>query len=204
MSLLSFFTYTLLPSTATSQSISLELTGGHTYFQNRITVNAAYSEHVRLFMVNIYNAFYEERAVVDMVNITQIVVPVWGSLNLAAGANFNTATNFTPVVGINYVRNEPDYSLVLAPVVGLSQNVSGEFYGQINWTPFLNDKLRGLLSLSVLHTFRFPYEHQVSFEKLKIGLTYQGYSAGIGAIFDQLGPSPTQEYNVGLFLDKVF
>ncbi len=132
---------------------------------------------------------------------SHLTYKLFNNFNLTAGGFITYATGFRPTTGIQYHIKFNDFFFLFAPRLDLTQTYNSEFLGFVEFTPEIRkninfySRLQGLYSQNLKHN-----THDISYLRIRMGLSYKVYRFGLGANYSLFGPEKIEENEFGVFL----
>ena len=120
------------------------------------------------------------------------------------GGAINQASGFRPTVGIQYIYAKNDFFALIIPRVDLTETYNLEAFGFVEYKPKLNEKWGLYNRIQAVYNHN-PKDnlHDISYIRLRAGLSYENFQFGLGANFAQYGPLKINENSYGIFARAV-
>lgn len=132
---------------------------------------------------------------------TYLTYDIWKGISVVGGTAINHVNGFRPTAGLQYVLVKNDFFVLLLPRVDLTESNNLEAFGILEYKPKFNEnwglytRFQGLYN----HNTRADL-HEVSYARLRVGLSYKNYQFGLGANFASYGPTKHNENSFGVFV----
>ena len=184
------------------QAIPLELVMGHNYGAVDLAVSKKLAQDSRLglFHLNMLQFYYNEPDKNSFMFMDQLSFETVKNLMILGGASYSPM-GFMPNAGIQYVIGGKNFLVILYPGIFISSSPS--FYGinSFQFSPAINENLKLLLLAELLNVFSAD-GNILSTQWLRAGIEIKGVQFGLAVNFDEYGPNPALESNIGLFVRK--
>ncbi|UYW01905.1 hypothetical protein K5I29_03035 [Flavobacterium agricola] len=132
---------------------------------------------------------------------TYLTYNVYKGLSVVGGAIITHQTGFRPSAGLQYVFMKNDFFVMLQPRMDLSETHNLEAFGFIEYTPKLTEKLGIYSRLQMMYNHNEKFNlHEVSYTRVRLGVSYKTYQMGLGANFASYGPDKVKEDSYGVFV----
>ena len=121
--------------------------------------------------------------------------------SIIGGGAINQASGFRPTIGVQYIYAKNDIFALIIPRVDLTETNNLEAFGFVEYTPKINEKLGIYTRVQGVYNHN-PKDnlHDISYIRLRAGLSYQNFQFGLGANFAQYGPLKINENSYGIFV----
>ncbi|MCF2876542.1 MULTISPECIES: hypothetical protein [unclassified Tenacibaculum] len=156
-------------------------------------------EKFSVFNMLTYSQFYEDKNVV-FVGSTTLNYEVAKNLSISGGIATNSIDGIHPILGINYAYVSKEMLLILAPSIDLIDDKSLEALFLYEYKPRLSKKTSLYTRIQFLYNHNIRQDtHNRSYLNLRLGLSFNNISIGIGSNLDAFGPFKIKKENYGLF-----
>ena len=189
-------------SVAKAQPIPVELMMGDKYGTVNLTFSKSLKPNSKLgfFHMNTVQFDYKEEYKNSFILQDLLYYEAVKNFHLAGGVVFSKA-GFNTTAGIQYVYAGSKTFFLFAPRINLESNPSYDFMTILQFKPQLNDRVKLFTRVQLLNLFNDGGNIK-SYQWLRLGLEVKGIQFGLAADFDEYGPHPSVESNVGLFIRK--
>jgi hypothetical protein len=198
--LLAFFT--LLGCNSFSQPIPVELMAGNRYATINVVVDKKFTQSSKLgfFHINTIQIDYRNKLNNDFMMEDLLYFEPVKHFRFTGGA-FYGHPGFIPTVGLQYVRGGKDLFLIIAPRINLQKDLEYDIVSILQYNPKLNEKIKLYSRLQLLNLFNSSSNIK-SYQWIRLGLEINGIQFGLAADFDEYGPRPKVEHNIGVFIRR--
>lgn len=146
----------------------------------------------------------EDKTNNELFSNVQLNYDFFKGLKVTSGATFSSAKGFAPIAGLEYVYNDKKNTFVINPTINLTKKTSFATYSHIEYAP-KNDKLNIYARLQGLFVTNVAENtHERSSAVARLGISYKGFSTGLGINQDYYGAIKIAKTNVGIFLQYKF
>jgi len=185
-----------------SQPIPVELMTGNRYATINVVVDKKFTQSSKLgfFHINTIQVDYKNKLNNDFMMEDLLYFEPVKHFRLTGGA-FYGQPGFIPTVGLQYVRAGKDLFMIIAPRVNLQKNLEYDIVSIFQYNPELNEKIKLYSRLQFLNIFDSSSNIK-SYQWIRLGLEIDGIQFGLAADFDEYGPHPKVQYNLGLFIRR--
>ena len=189
-------------SIAKAQPIPVELMMGDKYGTVNLTFSKSLKPNSKLgfFHMNTVQFDYDEEYKNSFILQDLLYYEAIKNFHLAGGVVFSKA-GFNTTAGIQYVYAGNKTFFLFAPRINFESNPSYDFMTILQFKPQLNDRVKLFTRIQLLNLFDDGGNIK-SYQWLRLGLEVKGIQFGLAADFDEYGPSPSVESNLGLFIRK--
>lgn len=189
-------------SIAKAQPIPVELMMGDKYGTVNLTFSKSLKPNSKLgfFHMNTVQFDYDEEYKNSFILQDLLYYEAIKNFHLAGGVVFSKA-GFNTTAGIQYVYAGNKTFFLFAPRINFESNPSYDFMTILQYKPQLNDRVKLFTRIQLLNLFDDGGNIK-SYQWLRLGIEVKGIQFGLAADFDEYGPSPSIESNLGLFIRK--
>ena len=136
----------------------------------------------------------------EMVINNAITYGLGKGFSAASGLQWHYKLGFVPTVGFQFLKASPDYLIVIFPTYNFKPGSAFETVAITEFKPKLSNKLRLYTRLQGLFVQDIKNDvHARSGTSLRVGLTFDKFTLGLGSNFDAYGPKKFEKSNHGLF-----
>ncbi len=115
----------------------------------------------------------------------------------------NSSNGPSTAVGLNFLKAKKAFTIFALSALEIGNPVGYSLFTIMRYTPDLKTDWKLYSSLELFTLFRNE-GHQISSERIRIGLDHKGFQFGIGGNFTQFGNGFVLLDNYGLFIRKTF
>lgn len=193
---------------AKAQPVVLEGLVGHEYLFYQHLLAKKFSSRSVLGVMHIANVSSRYDAAVkragrpdEIMNQAYISIQLGKSFSLLAGMFYSNAVGIRASAGIQYALPFKNGLWVIVPRVDAEHGASVEMMSMFEYQPVIAKTIRGYTRLQVMSNYG-PFQHNRSFQRLRLGITIKGTQAGLGFNLDEYGRSSKLYMNAGIFIRR--
>jgi hypothetical protein len=185
-----------------SQPIPVEVMAGNKYTSVDVTVAKSFTQNSRLgfFHINTLQADYINKQNNCFVVLDMLTYEVVKNFRIVGGA-FYGMPGFNTTAGLQYNYVGKNVFLLFAPRVNITDVPSYDIITILQIERDLTEKTKFYTRLKLLNVFDAG-GHIKSYQWFRLGLERKGTQFGLAANFDEYGPHPKVQYNLGLFIRR--
>ena len=187
-----------------SPPVQVELHGGHnkTLFQSIIIKPLDARHRFDFFNISYFDSHYKtaDKPFNEGLIQSYVAYNFVKGVGVGVGGTYNTFGGTSANVVGQFVNAGRRHLIVFFTTAYLESNPKYEAFTQLQYRPRLSNKVDLFFQVMALTNWVELESHNRSFQQLRAGISTGRFQAGIGADFDQYGPSPLSKQNVGLFL----
>ncbi|MBD3903320.1 hypothetical protein NAL32_02610 [Chryseobacterium sp. Ch-15] len=132
---------------------------------------------------------------------TYLTYDILKGMSVVSGVAINQANGFRPTAGLQYVLKKKDFFVLLLPRVDLTETNNMEAFGIFEYQPKFNENWGLYTRFQGLYNHNTSANlHEISYARLRAGLSYKNYQFGLGANFASYGPAKHKENSFGIFV----
>ena len=198
-------------STLQAQFTQLELFSGFDKTDFTLFSNYSINDNATLSVATLafFQKFREkENQIFDEVGVQPTLF--WNinkTIALGPSLYYNSFGGFSERLSGKFTLKNSSALLVVIPTIAYSEKKDaglGEIFTQFQIQKPLSKKISLWLNGQFLTVWDKFKSHSRSFQQLRLGASYEGHQIGLGLDFDQYGPEPITQSNLGLFYRKNF
>ena len=193
---------------AKTQPVIIEGLAGNNYLFYQHLIAKKFSAESPLGIMHIANvsSFYrsdknKEQKAAEVMNQAYITAKLNQSFTLLTGIFYSNATGIRLAAGIQYAVPFKNGLWVTVPRVDVMRRGSVEMMSMLELNPPLNDHTKLYFRIQAMSNYG-PYQHNRSYQRLRIGITIKGTQVGAGINLDEYGRESKVHMNTGIFLRK--
>jgi len=183
--------------------IPAEVFFGNEYIYYQIVTKRAFSQgsNFEYFALATFSADYRNGLKANsMVTIGQISYELGRGFGLMGGADVNSFSGFSPIIGPQHTYASKEWLAVTVVSYFLNGESDLKLFGIYEYKPAINDKWTLYNRVQFIVNQSLSYNsHNKSYLYLRTGLKRNSVIIGIAANFDWSGPSKVYRENYGLF-----
>ncbi len=185
-----------------AQPMPVEFMAGNRYSSFDMNLTKQFSESSRFgyFHMNTITVDYNEEFKNSFIMQDLLIYEAVKNFKIVAGS-FYGKSGFNLTTGIQYNYNSRNFFFLFAPRVNITDVPSYDFMTIFQYKVPLNEKIKLFTRLKLLNVFDAD-EHIKSYQWFRLGLDIKGNQFGLAADFDEYGPHPKVESNLGLFIRR--
>jgi len=185
-----------------AQPIPVELMAGNKYGTVNLSFNRNFSQTSKFgfFHMNTVQFDYKDETRNSFILQDLAYYEVIKNLRIAGGVAYSKG-GFDPTAGLQYVFSGKKFLFLFAPRVNIESDPSYDIMTILQYKPQINDRIKLYTRFQMLNLFNSEGNIK-SYQWLRLGLEVKGIQFGLAADFDEYGPDPVVETNVGVFLRK--
>lgn len=191
-----------------AQPIPVEVHTGHHYTLYQHTINKSFHPESKFGFVHIANvsAWYNRNPEKggmpnEVMNQGYVRYNVSPAFSIMAGYFYATVPDFGGSVAVQYFKKNKDWLFVISPRVDIKKNGSLELFALAEYKPSIGRNLKLYSRVQAMSSFG-PYDHNRSYQRIRLGLEVAKFQFGAGLDIDEFGPEAMVKYNAGLFVRK--
>ncbi len=163
--------------------------------------------YTKIFNRNRITGLYQDGSVSNFHILSLNINPYIPGLDIVAEVDATSGAGLEPRAGLQYFRKFGDFGMVGFSSIALKKNPTGLLMTNLSYNPKFTELL-GLASNAELSTTLSKYGHNVSVQRLRLGLDIAGYQFGPAADLKEITNHDNENtafsYNVGGFFKKNF
>lgn len=185
-----------------SQPIPVELMLGHNYGVIDLSFSKNFTQTSRFgfFHMNTVEFNYTDEARNSFILQDVVYAEIVDNVRIAIGAAYSKG-GFSPTVGVQYIYSGEKLIFLCAPRINIENTPSYNIITILQYKPDINDRVKLFTRFKMLNLFDTGGNIK-SYQWLRLGLEMKGIQFGMAANFDEYGPSPSVNTNVGMFVRK--
>jgi hypothetical protein len=185
-----------------SQPIPVELMAGNKYTSVDVSFSKSFVQDSKLgfFHMNTLQADYNNKYNNSFAVLDLLTYELVKNLKIAGGA-FYGIPGFNTTTGLQYNYVSKNVFFLFAPRINITDVPSYDFMTILQYKSDLTQKMKLFTRIKLLNLFDAE-GHIKSYQWLRMGLERNGTQFGLAADFDEYGPHPDVQYNVGLFIRR--
>jgi hypothetical protein len=185
-----------------SQPIPVELMAGNKYTSVDVSVSRSFIQNSKLgfFHMNTLQADYTNKYNNSFVVLDMVTYEVVKNLKIVGGA-FYGMPGFNTTAGLQYNYVSKNLFFMFAPRINFTKDPSYDFITILQYKSDITERTKLFTRLKMLNLFDSG-GHIKSYQWVRLGLEIKGTQFGLAADFDEYGPNPKVQYNIGLFLRR--
>lgn len=203
------FTLTSLCFTAaTAQPFTAEALAGNDYLFYQHYLAKKFTAQSRFGVMHIANIItrYEQDPKRggkpnELMNQAYLTTKITQRLTLLTGMFYNNVTGIRAAIGMQYALPFKNGLWVLVPRADLQHHGSAEMMSMLEFQPLLAKKVKLYTRLQVMTNYG-PWQHNRSYQRIRLGVTIKHTQLGLGLNIDEYGKAPETRFNTGIFVRK--
>lgn len=200
-----FFLWCLITITTSlnAQPIPVEFAANSQYSAVNLVLskNFTHTSRFGFFHLSTLTKDYNEKQKDDLALQNLIFFEAVRNFRFTGGMFYGTKPGFTPTAGMQYVNIGKKWFVLVAPRINIEKEPAYNVFSIIRYKTAITDKSSLYLSLQALNLFNSSH-HIKSYQWVRFGLEKKGTQYGLAANFDEFGPKPKTDFNLGLFVRK--
>jgi len=150
--------------------------------------------------MNTLQADYNNKSNNSFVVLDMLTYEVVKNIKIVGGA-FYGMPGFNTTAGFQYNYVSKNVFFLFAPRVNIAEIPSYDFMTIFQYKRDLTEKVKLFSRIKLLNLFD-ANGHIKSYQWLRLGLEIKGTQFGLAADFDEFGPHPNVQYNLGIFIRR--
>lgn len=194
--------FTLSGIMAKAQPIPVELMMGNNYGTVNFSFNKNFSPTSRFGFshLNTVQFDYKDKNKNSFILQNLIYVETIKNLRVAGGVAYSLG-GFNATAGLQYSYSGEKLIIRCTPRVNIKSNPSYNVMTILQYKPKINDHAKLFTRIQLLNIFDDGGNIK-SYQWMRLGLEVKRIQFGLAANLDEIGPNPTVESNLGLFIRK--
>jgi hypothetical protein len=194
--------FTFISCSLYSQQVPLEFMIGNKFMSVDVNATAKFSDRSKFgfFHSNTLQVDLRDKAKDNFMIQDLLTYEIIDNLKATAGAFYGNP-GFNTTLGMQYGFSNKEMSFLVAPRMNFKKEPSYEFMGEFQYKFELSGdtKLFGRVKLLSLFDANGNIK---SYQWLRAGVEMSGIQFGLATDFDENGPAPSAEFNIGVFVRK--
>ncbi len=137
----------------------------------------------------------------EIMNQAYITTKLNKSFTLLAGMFYSNASGIRASAAIQYALPFKNGLWVMVPRVDIEHRGSVEMMSMFEYQPMIAKTIKLYTRLQLMSNYG-PYQHNRSYQRLRLGVTIKGTQVGVGVNLDEYGKQSKPNLNAGLFIRK--
>lgn len=156
-----------------------------------------------------WSLFSRTRMTVDWDNRTNIFSGAYlnytakSGIGLSLVGKVSQTSGASADSGVHIFKSKPSWMLFGLATFGLKKDFEYSWFSILRFKPKIKEQWKWYISLELYHLF-MGNNHAISVERVRLGLSKQGWQFGVAGNFQQVGPGFVGGENWGAFLRKSF
>lgn len=209
-----YFTLLLFPFILRAQSLTLEQKQNPPVIMEVLVGNDGYASQMiinkvlrgipklSLFSVTNISSSWDEKLSQDAMNQVNLKYDFLKGMSVFGGVHYTPVTGLRPTTALMYVIGTETFVFMVSPrLIGFNEDSIVEGFAMVEYKPILNEnwsiysRAQGLYNQTIT-----AGDHARSYLMLRVGVSFNGFSFGLGANWDAFGAENIKKENYGVFL----
>jgi hypothetical protein len=194
--------------TAKTQPYIIEgLAGDHyLFYQHLIAKNFSPESPFGVMHIANVSSFYtsnknKEAKAHEVMNQAYLTAKLNKSFTLLTGIFYSNATCIRAAAGLQYAVPFKNGLWITVPRVDIMNQGSAEMMSMLELQPAIKEHAKLYFRIQAMSNVG-PYQHNRSYQRVRLGLTIKGTQVGVGMNIDEYGRQSKVHVNTGIFLRK--
>jgi peptidyl-tRNA hydrolase len=192
-----------------AQSFAVEILTGHEHIFYQQGISKKFSSNSRFGLTQVasyisrYNTDKDKKeSPHEIMNQLHITASLNRSFSLLTGMFYTNATGISVSAALQFVYPIKNGVVVLIPRADIRRHGSFELMAMLEYSPAIKNGLKLYTRLQAMSNAG-PYQHNRSWQRLRIGVDLNGTQLGVGLNLDEYGKNGKIKINSGVFIRKL-
>jgi hypothetical protein len=194
--------------TAKAQPLIIEGLAGDRYlfYQHLIAKNFSPESPFGVMHIANVSSFYtpnknKDAKAPEVMNQAYLTAKLNKSFTLLTGIFYSNATGIRVAAGLQYAVPFKNGLWITVPRVDIMNQGSAEMMSMLELQPAIKEHAKLYFRIQAMSNVG-PYQHNRSYQRVRLGLTIKGTQVGVGMNIDEYGRQSKVHVNTGIFLRK--
>ncbi|ULQ54239.1 hypothetical protein [Flavihumibacter fluvii] len=198
----------LLVKLAEAQPINLEGMAGDDYLFYQHLIAKKLSARSRLGILHIANVSIRYETDIkkggrpnEVMNQAYITTSLNKHFTLLTGMYYNHVNGIRASAAVQFAWRFKNGLFIALPRADIQHRGSVDVMTMLEYQPLITKRIKLYTRLQVMSNYG-PFQHNRSYQRLRLGVDIKGTQLGVGVNIDEYGRESTLNFNTGIFIRK--